>query len=150
LPQIIRQTLDIWNIPATKLTLEITEGSMIKNIEASIAMLTKLRALGISISIDDFGTGYSSLAYLKRLPVQELKIDRLFISNLKTDTGDQKLVHSIVDLAHNFDLITVAEGVEDQPTFELLRGLGCDVVQGFLFSKALPEADFIEWFRDHG
>ena len=149
LPQIIQQTLDIWNIPATKLTLEITEGSMIKNIEASVSMLTKLRALSINLSIDDFGTGYSSLAYLKRLPVQELKIDRLFISNLKTDKGDQKLVRSIVDLAHNFDLITVAEGVEDQSTFDLLRELNCDVVQGFLFSKALPETDFIEWFREH-
>ncbi|MEQ1526893.1 MAG: GGDEF domain-containing phosphodiesterase [Gallionella sp.] len=150
LPQIIQQTLSIWNIPAKNLTLEVTESSMIKNIEPAITMLTKLRALGINLSIDDFGTGYSSLAYLKRLPVQELKIDRLFISNLKTDTGDQKLVRSIIDLAHNFDLTTVAEGVEDQATFDLLKAFGCDIAQGFLFSKALPEEAFIDWFRAHG
>lgn len=150
LPQIIQQTLSIWNIPAASLTLEITESSMIKNIETSIAMLNQLRELGINLSIDDFGTGYSSLAYLKRLPVQELKIDRLFISNINSDTGDQKLVRSIIDLAHNFELTTVAEGVEDQKTFDLLNELGCDVAQGFLFSKALPEEAFIEWFREHG
>jgi EAL domain-containing protein (putative c-di-GMP-specific phosphodiesterase class I)/GGDEF domain-containing protein len=150
LPQIIQQTLSIWNIPAASLTLEITESPMIKNIETSIAMLNQLRELGINLSIDDFGTGYSSLAYLKRLPVQELKIDRLFISNINSDTGDQKLVRSIIDLAHNFELTTVAEGVEDQKTFDLLNELGCDVAQGFLFSKALPEEAFVEWFREHG
>ncbi len=150
LPQIVQQTLSIWNVSATSLTLEVTESSMIKNIEPAIVMLSKLRNLGINISIDDFGTGYSSLAYLKRLPVQELKIDRLFVSNLNTDKGDQKLVRSIIDLAHNFDLSTVAEGVEDQATFDLLKDFGCNIAQGFLFSKALPEEAFIDWFRAHG
>lgn len=147
LPQIVQQALDIWGVPAAKLTLEITESSMIGNIEPSIAMLSKLRALGIHLSIDDFGTGYSSLAYLKRLPVQELKIDILFIRNIHNSVGDKQLVRTIIDLAHNFDLITVAEGVEDLPTFNLLRELGCDIAQGFLFSQALPEADFINWYR---
>lgn len=149
LPQIIQQALDIWGVPASSLTLEITEGSMINNIESSIAMLSQLRELGIRLSIDDFGTGYSSLAYLKRLPVQELKIDILFVRNIHNSTGDKQLVRTIIDLAHNFDLITVAEGVEDQQTFDLLRDLGCDEAQGFLFSRALPEADFINWYRQH-
>ena len=147
LPQIIQQSLDIWGVPASTLTLEITEDSMISNIESSLGMLTRLSELGLRLSIDDFGTGYSSLAYLKRLPVQELKIDILFIQNIHNSIRDKKLVHTIIDLAHNFDLITVAEGVEDQQTFELLRELGCDVVQGFLFSKALPESEFINWYR---
>lgn len=149
LPQIVQQTLDIWDVPASRLTLEITEGSMINNAESSLAMLGKLRALGISLSIDDFGTGYSSLAYLKRLPVQELKIDILFVRNIHNSKGDKQLVRTIIDLAHNFDLTTVAEGVEDQATLDLLRELGCDEVQGFIFSRALPEAEFIKWYRQH-
>ena len=147
LPQVIQQALDIWGIPPSTLTLEITEDSMISNIESSLGMLTRLRELGLRLSIDDFGTGYSSLAYLKRLPVQELKIDILFIRNIRNSIRDRHLVQTIIDLAHNFDLITVAEGVEDQQTFELLRELGCDVVQGFLFSKALPEAEFLNWYQ---
>jgi EAL domain-containing protein (putative c-di-GMP-specific phosphodiesterase class I)/GGDEF domain-containing protein len=149
LPQIVQQALDIWGVPASTLTLEITESSMINNIEASISMLFKLKNLGVRLSIDDFGTGYSSLAYLKRLPVQELKIDILFVRNIHNSIGDKQLVRTIIDLAHNFDLITVAEGVEDQQTFDLLRDLGCDIAQGFLFSQALPEADFINWYRQH-
>jgi EAL domain-containing protein (putative c-di-GMP-specific phosphodiesterase class I) len=120
---------------------------MINNIEPSIAMLHKLRELGIHLSIDDFGTGYSSLAYIKHLPVQELKIDIVFIRNIHNSNGDKQLVRTIIDLAHNFDLITVAEGVEDQQTFDLLRDLGCDVAQGFLFGRAMPEPDFINWYQ---
>lgn len=149
LPQLVQQALDIWGVPASTLTLEITESSMISNIESSIAMLSKLRELGVRLSIDDFGTGYSSLAYIKHLPVQELKIDILFIRNIHNSKGDRQLVRTIIDLAHNFDLITVAEGVEDQQTFDLLRELGCDVAQGFLFSRALPEPDFISWYQQH-
>jgi EAL domain-containing protein (putative c-di-GMP-specific phosphodiesterase class I)/GGDEF domain-containing protein len=149
LPQLIQQALDIWGVPPSALTLEITESSMINNMETSIAMLSKLRGLGIHLSIDDFGTGYSSLAYLKRLPIQELKIDILFVRNIHNSIGDKQLVRTIIDLAHNFDLITVAEGVEDQQTLDLLRNLGCDIAQGFLFSQALPETDFINWYRQH-
>ena len=149
LPQIIQQALDIWGVPAARLTLEITESSMIKDLECSLTMLSRLRELGIRLAIDDFGTGYSSLAYLKRFPVQELKIDILFVRNIHNSRGDKQLVRTIIDLAHNFDLITVAEGVEDQQTYDLLRDLGCDMVQGFLFSRALPETDFIAWYRQH-
>ena len=109
LPQIIQQALDIWGVPATNLTLEITEGSIIKD-SSSLIMLSRLRELGISLSIDDFGTGYSSLAYLKRLPAQELKIDILFVRNIHKSHADKQLVRAIIDLAHNFDMIAVAEG----------------------------------------
>ena len=149
LPQIIQQALDIWGVAASSLTLEITEGSMMNNIESSIAMLSKLKALGIRLSIDDFGTGYSSLAYLRRLPVHELKIDIFFVRNIHNSVVDKQLVRTIIDLAHNFDLIAVAEGVEDQKTFDLLGELGCDVAQGFLFSQALPEADFVSWCKQY-
>ncbi len=150
LPQIIQQSLDIWGVPAASLTLEITEGSMMKNLEYSITMLSRLRELGIRLAIDDFGTGYSSLTYIKRFPVQELKIDILFVRNILKSRGDQQLVRTIIDLARNFELSTVAEGVEDQETFDLLRDLGCDMVQGFLFSRALSDTDFIAWYRQHG
>ncbi|MES1982108.1 MAG: GGDEF domain-containing phosphodiesterase [Pseudomonadota bacterium] len=149
LPQIIQQSLDIWGVPASSLTLEITENSMMKDLDYSLSMLLRLRELGIRLAIDDFGTGYSSLAYLKRFPVQELKIDILFVRNIHNTRGDKQLVRTIVDLAHNFDLSTVAEGVEDQQTFDLLRDLGCDVIQGFLFSRALPDTDFITWYQQH-
>jgi len=147
LPQIIQQSLDIWGVPASTLTLEITESSVIKDFESSLAMLSRLRELGIRLSIDDFGTGYSSLAYLKHFPVHELKIDMLFIRNMLKTRGDKQLVRAIIDLAHDFELSTVAEGVEDQETFDLLREFGCDMSQGFLFSRALPDTDFINWYR---
>ena len=149
LPQIIQQALDIWGVPASNLTLEITESLLIEDYESSLTMLSRLRELGIRLSIDDFGTGYSSLAYLKRFPVQELKIDILFIRNIHQSQEDKHLVRTIIDLAKTFNLTTVAEGVEDQKTFDLLRGLGCDLVQGFLYSRALPDTDFINWYRQH-
>ena len=146
LPQIVQQALDIWGVPANKLTLEITEGSIINN-SSSLAMLSRLRELDIGLAIDDFGTGYSSLAYLKKFPAQELKIDIAFVRNIHKSRGDKQLVRTIIDLAHNFDMITVAEGVEDQETCDLLREMGCDVVQGFLFSRALSDTGFIDWYR---
>ncbi len=149
LPQIIQQALDIWGVPASNLTLEITESLIIGDYESSLTMLSRLRELGICLSIDDFGTGYSSLAYLKHFPVQELKIDILFVRNILKSRGDKHLVRTIIDLAKNLNLTTVAEGVEDQETFDLLRDLGCDLVQGFLYSRALSDTDFINWYRQH-
>jgi len=135
-------------VPPSRLTLEITEGSVIKN-ASSLVMLASLRELGINLALDDFGTGYSSLAYLKQFQVQELKIDIIFIRNIHKSRGDKQLVQAIIDLAHNFDMITVAEGVEDQETYELLKEMGCDMIQGWLFSKAIPENDLIKWYRKH-
>lgn len=147
LPQIVQQALDIWGVPASTLTLEITESSMINDLKSSLAMLSSLRELGVRLSIDDFGTGYSSLAYLKHFPVHELKIDMLFVRNMLKSRGDKQLVRAIIDLAHDFELSTVAEGVEDQETFDLLRDFGCDLAQGFQLSRALPDTDFINWYR---
>ena len=146
LPEIVEQALGTWNVPPGRITLEITESSMIGDAERSMAMLTRLKGTGVQLSIDDFGTGYSSLAYLKRFPVDELKIDKLFVSGLLADRGDHKIVRSVIDLAHNFDLRAVAEGVEDEPTRAELARMGCDLVQGFLVSRPLPDREFRAWW----
>jgi diguanylate cyclase (GGDEF)-like protein len=145
-PDIVQQALQTWGISAQCLDFEITESALIGDIERSLTMLRRLRALGVGLSIDDFGTGYSSLAYLKRFPVHELKIDKLFVQNMRLARGDLQIVRSVIDLAHNFDLLAVAEGVEDLATLEQLRSLGCDRAQGFHISQSLPADDFVSWY----
>ncbi len=143
----VEQALGTWGVDPAKLTLEITESAMIGDAERSMAMLTRLKSTGVQLSIDDFGTGYSSLAYLKRFPVDELKIDRLFVNGLLTDRGDLQIVRSVIDLAHNFELRAVAEGVEDEATRAELARLGCDLAQGHFLSRPLPERDFRAWWK---
>ena len=150
LPDIVEQALRTWSVPPEQITLEITESSMIGDEERSLAMLTRLSAAGVALSIDDFGTGYSSLAYLKRFPLDELKIDKLFVGGLLTERGDHQIVRSVIDLAHNFELRAVAEGVEDEPTHQELRRLGCDLAQGFHFARPLPEKDLRGWWTTWG
>ena len=147
IPDIILQAIETWDIPPERLTFEITESVMIGDIERSLAILNRLRDLGVRLSIDDFGTGYSSLAYMKRFPVQELKIDKSFVANMLTSKGDRQIVQSVIDLSHNFALQVVAEGVETNATFDELKAMGCDVAQGFLFSPALGYDSFIEWMK---
>ena len=146
--EIIDQTLRTWNVPADRLVLEITEGSMIEDVEKVMAVLGRLKEVGVKISIDDFGTGYSSLAYLKRLPLDELKIDQVFIKQMLKESQDERIVRTIIDLAHNLQLRVVAEGVEDEATQEALKVLGCDVIQGYCLSRPIPVADFVLWCRD--
>ncbi len=146
LPTLVDQAIKTWGVPAGMITLEITESSMIADAERSMAMLTRLKATGVQLAIDDFGTGYSSLAYLKRFPLDELKIDRLFVSGLLTDRGDRQIVRSVINLAHNFELRAVAEGVEDAASLEELKRLGCDFAQGFVVSPPLSEKAFREWW----
>jgi EAL domain-containing protein (putative c-di-GMP-specific phosphodiesterase class I) len=148
LPDVIAQSLRTWDVPAAQLTLEITESSMIGDAEQSIDMLNKLKALGVDLSIDDFGTGYSSLAYLKRFPVDELKIDKMFVMGMMKDRGDRQITRSVIDLAHNFELRAVAEGVEDDATMQELKRLGCDIAQGFQISRAIPARDLGDWLRE--
>jgi diguanylate cyclase (GGDEF)-like protein len=131
----------------SRLTLEITESSIMEDPERSLQTLLKLRALGLRLSIDDFGTGYSSLAYLKRLPLDELKIDRSFVMSMQTDPADAKIVRSTIDLAHNLGLSVVAEGIDSPEAFALLRDLGCDEGQGYRLARPMPAAYFAEWAR---
>jgi diguanylate cyclase (GGDEF)-like protein len=147
MPDIVQQAIDTWDVPANSLTFEITESVMIGDVERSLLVLTRLRDMGIRLSIDDFGTGYSSLAYMKRFPVHELKIDKIFVANMLTSLGDRQIVQSVIDLSHNFSLQVVAEGVENGQTFEELKAMGCDIAQGYLFSRALAYGEFVRWLK---
>jgi diguanylate cyclase (GGDEF)-like protein len=148
MPEVILAALERHKVPTTLFGLEITESGVMQDPTAAIGVLKRLRALGIDIAIDDFGTGYSSLAYVKRLEVSELKIDRSFIRNIVQDRKDRAIVLSTIELGHNLELTVVAEGIEDKPSLEVLRKLGCDLVQGYVFSKPLVEREFRVWHSD--
>jgi len=113
-------------------------------------VLDRLAAMGTRIAIDDFGTGYSSLAYLQRLPVHELKIDRSFVTKLCTNVNDAAIVRSTIDLGHSLDLTIVAEGVEDEESLQRLASIGCDVAQGYHIAKPMPGDRFESWIRSSG
>lgn len=130
-----------------QLIFEITESLFLTEKDYVYAALNRLRALGIELSIDDFGTGYSSLSRLKKMPVNEIKIDQSFIFDMASNPDDKIIVKSIIDLAHNLDLCVVAEGVETEIILQQLKQLGCDLVQGYLFSRPLPLAEFNEYLR---
>ncbi|MBK6854796.1 MAG: EAL domain-containing protein [Burkholderiales bacterium] len=138
----VRKVLADTGLPARQLELEITESALIDQPELAIATLGELRALGVGLAIDDFGTGYSSLAYLKRLPVGRLKIDRSFVVDLARDPHDRAIVQAIVTMAHSLGMATLAEGVETAEQWASLRELGCDGLQGWLCSPALPLQQF--------
>jgi diguanylate cyclase (GGDEF)-like protein len=140
----VKEVLRRHGIPAGKLTLEITENMAMRNVEASLALLHALAALGVKISIDDFGTGYSSLLYLKRLPATELKIDRGFVRDLEHDSDDAAIVSSIVALGRALDLKVVAEGVETEAQRQHLSRLGCDYLQGYLLGRPMTARHFLE------
>ena len=131
----VRNILREVGLPGEALTLEITESTVMADPQRSIAVLDRLRELGVRFAIDDFGTGYSSLSYLKRLPVDEVKIDKSFVCDMATDSDMASIVRSTIDLARNLDLTVIAEGVEDEVTLDMLAGLGCDVVQGYYFAR---------------
>ncbi|MFC4158543.1 GGDEF/EAL domain-containing response regulator [Chitinimonas lacunae] len=130
-------------LPARCIELEVTESALIHDIEFSCQVIRDLRALGVRIAMDDFGTGYSSLAYLKQLEVDAIKMDRLFVANLQSSPRDQAIAYAIIELAHHLQLEVIAEGVETQEQFDLLAQMGCETIQGFLFSRPLP-ADELE------
>lgn len=144
-PASLTQLLEQQQGRAEWLRLEITESGLMDNAERALETLQQLRDLGFSLSIDDFGTGYSSLAYLKRMPVAELKIDRSFVQGARPDTDAAVLLRSTIDLGHNLALSVVAEGVETLEEWQVLRDLGCDYIQGYLASRPLSLPDFQRW-----
>ena len=145
LPEHLRALLDRHGAPAAAFCLEITESAIMDDPQRAQATLERLRASGFKLSIDDFGTGYSSLAYLKRLPVDELKIDKSFVIGMERDADDAKIVRSTIDLAHNLGLTVVAEGVENAAIWNLLHRQGCDEGQGYHMSRPMPADDFAAW-----
>jgi diguanylate cyclase (GGDEF)-like protein len=132
-------------VPPHRLTLEVTEGSVMVDPTRAVALLHQLRDLGVRLSVDDFGTGYSSLSYLQRLPVQEVKIDRSFVAALDSGAENVAIVRAIIDLGRHLGLEVVAEGVEDQTTWDLLASLNCDLVQGWHLAKAMPVDAVVPW-----
>ena len=145
--EMIRSAVSTWGVKSGGLTLEITEGALIADFEQATSRLARLRELDVRISIDDFGTGYSSLSYFKKIPADELKIDKSFVMRMLSDEADQRLVATIISLAHQFRLVVVAEGVEDQPTLDLLARMDCDCAQGYLFAPALNAEQLGLWLR---
>jgi EAL domain-containing protein (putative c-di-GMP-specific phosphodiesterase class I) len=132
-------------LPASSLVLEVTETLIMSDPVRSLDVLHLLRDLGVGLAIDDFGTGYSSLSYLRRLEVDELKIDKSFVLQLSTDDGNAMIVRSTIELGHNLGLRMTAEGVEDDGALRLLRSWGCDVAQGYLISHPLPVWQVESW-----
>jgi EAL domain-containing protein (putative c-di-GMP-specific phosphodiesterase class I) len=147
LPDKVSALLTEAGVPPAALTLEITEDSIMADPQRSLAVLGRLHANGVRLAIDDFGTGYSSLSYLKQLPVDEVKIDKSFVISMALDDSDATIVRSTIDLGHNLGLSVVAEGVETVEAFDRLRQGGCDVAQGYLFSRPVPAEAFERWVR---
>ncbi len=144
----VRRILAASEMPPTMLELELTESVMMKDMDEVITVLDDLRTLGISVSIDDFGTGYSSLSRLKRFPIDLLKIDQSFVRDITTDTDDAAIVLAIITLAHSLRLHVIAEGVETAEQLDFLIRHGCDEIQGYLFSKPVPAAEFTSLLRE--
>ena len=146
--QFICQSLMSANVPSEKVTLEVTESSVVEDPESAIKLLSEFKSHGMKISIDDYGTGYSSLAQLKQLPVHELKIDKSFIQCLEHDEDDQIIVRSTIELAHNMGLHVVAEGIEDEFSLNWLADHGCELAQGYYISKPKPATELTPWLLD--
>ena len=141
----LQQSLTLNQLPPQMLEVELTEGSLMQDTDATRRMLNDMRQLGVRLSVDDFGTGYSSLAYLKLFDIDTLKIDKSFVDKITLDKKDEAISASIVNLAHNLEMTVVAEGVETLPQLLLLRQIGCDVVQGYYYAKPMP-VDELETF----
>ena len=149
LPDFVQACLRQHQVPPPRLILEVTEGALMRDVEYAIRMLHRLRAGGVRLSIDDFGTGYSSLAQLKRMPVDELKIDKSFVMQMTEESDDAVIVRSTIELGHNMGLKVIAEGVETDVSLGLLQRYRCDMVQGYFFSPPLEAGPLLEWCRRH-
>ena len=147
LPASVRALLSHNGVAAQDLCLEMTESAVMANPGDGLRVLTELDRMGVSIAIDDFGTGYSSLAYLKRLPVDELKIDKSFVMDMADNESDAVIVRSTIELAHNLGLKVTAEGVETQQAWDALGALGCDRSQGYFMARPMAADKLEEWLR---
>jgi len=146
-PDQVGELLDRYGVAAAQVTFEISEPGMLSDIERVLPTLYRLRDLGVRLSVDDFGTGASSLSYLRQWPVHEVKIDDSFVQGMATDSGDLAIVRAVISLSREFGLSVVAEGVESELTLELLEEMGCEIGQGYLFSRPLPYERLEAWFN---
>jgi diguanylate cyclase (GGDEF)-like protein len=145
LPQWLGQALADVELPCENLTIEVTESTISADPHRAMLVLAQLREMGVRLAIDDFGTGYSSLSYLTRLHPDEIKIDKSFVRHMRTDANSAVIVRSTIELGHALGLTTVAEGIEDQPTYEALAALGCDRMQGYHIARPMPAAALVRW-----
>jgi EAL domain-containing protein (putative c-di-GMP-specific phosphodiesterase class I) len=148
LPTFISGLLHEQALPPSRLVLEITESALMRDAAYAARILRELKGRGVALAIDDYGTGYSSLAHLRRLPVDELKIDKSFVMNLGCGDGDEEdslIVRSTIDLGHNMGLRVIAEGVESAAAYELLKRFGSDMAQGYYISRPMPTAQLLAW-----
>lgn len=146
-PELVHRLIREYRVSAGQVTFEISEAGMLGEIERALPTLYRLRDLGVRLSVDDFGTGASSLSYLRQLPVQEVKIDDSFVQGMATDSGDLAIVRAVISLSREFGLTVVAEGVESELTLDLLEEMGCEIGQGYLFSRPLPYERLEAWFN---
>jgi diguanylate cyclase len=147
LPFYVDRALRTWSVPGSSIVIEITETAMMVEHRTAHEGLRQLKAHGVRLSVDDFGTGYSSMHYLAQLPLDELKIDLMFVKDMLEQPQHAKIVRSLVDLAHNLDLKVVAEGVESEAVLNALAELGCDIAQGYYIGKPVPAAELLERLR---
>lgn len=139
---VVSDALDLHGMEPHRLTIEVTESVMVDQPDLLLEQLAAIRSMGVRVSIDDFGTGYSSLSYFRDLPADEIKIDKGFVTPMLHSERDEAIVKTVIELAHNFSMKVVAEGVEDRKTADRLIELGCDVLQGYYFDKPLPVEEF--------
>ena len=144
-PAKVAHLLHLHGVPARQLTFEITESAAMTDPDYVIRMLDELAKTGLTFAVDDFGTGYSSLAYLQKLPISKIKIDKSFVIPLTTDPAAATIVHSVIDMARNLNLAVVAEGVEDQRTLDHLAAIDCHLVQGYYLSRPIPGPQLTTW-----
>lgn len=143
----VREALQASNLAAQSVVIEVTESNLMRDANATVSRLRKLKEIGVMVAIDDFGTGYSSLAYLRQFPVDVLKIDRSFIAEMDGRADAAILIHTLVDLGRTLGLVTIAEGIEDQTQLEGLRDEQCDSGQGFIFSRPVEPAAIASLLR---
>ena len=148
LPAKVQSLLDKWQIDPRFLKIEITESSIMADPAHALAVLSMLQSMGVRLSVDDFGTGYSSLTHLRELPIDEIKIDKAFVSGMTTSEADAAIVRTVVDLGHNLGKQVCAEGVEDEATWRMLGEMGCDLAQGYWISRPLSAGDLMTWLVD--
>jgi EAL domain-containing protein (putative c-di-GMP-specific phosphodiesterase class I) len=141
------EVLDETGLAARYLELEITESLIMSHADSTVVLLRRLHQLGVGLSIDDFGTGYSSLAYLKRFPVQSIKIDQSFVREVTTNADDAAIVTAVVAMAKSLKLNLIAEGVETREQLDFLAALGCDEYQGYYFGRPMPAERFVDFLR---
>ncbi|MGZ5432323.1 MAG: putative bifunctional diguanylate cyclase/phosphodiesterase [Thermoanaerobaculia bacterium] len=148
LPGKVQSTLDRWGVDPRFLKIEITESSIMADPAHALAILSMLQSMGVRLSVDDFGTGYSSLTHLRELPIDEIKIDKSFVTGMRRSEADAAIVRTVIDLAHHLGKQVCAEGVEDEATWRLLRELGCDLAQGFWIASPMAADELMDWLTE--